>query len=99
MNVSSQVGETGRYTTHQRDGLHGQRLCRHRTTGVLTYGDAAGNLDEAWELPTSDGGRSSLIRREIGMQLGTATLGTDVANGWVLGIQHGACLRTGNVVW
>ena len=36
-------------------------------TGVLTYGDTAGNLGatEAWDIPASDGGRSSLIRREM----------------------------------
>ena len=37
-------------------------------------------------LPTSEGGRSSLIRREADA-LGTATLGT-AANGWVLASRH-----------
>ena len=81
MNVSSQVGETGRYTLISEMGFM-VALVPPQTTGVLTYGDAAGNLDEGWELPTADGARSSLIRREMDTA-GMATMGT-MANGWVL---------------
>ena len=66
-----------------------------QTTGVLTYGDAAGNLDGGWELPTSDGARSSLIRREM-LAAGTATMGTD-ANGWVLA--SSTSLVSGPATW
>ena len=96
MNVSSQVGETGRYTLISEMGFT-IGLVPPQTSGILTYGDAAGNLDEGWELPVSEGGRSSLIRREADA-LGTATLGT-MANGWVLASRHGARLWTRNVVW
>ena len=53
-------------------------------TGVLTYGDTAGNLGaaEAWDISASAGGRRSLIRREM-LDDGMATMGT-AANGWVL---------------
>ena len=94
MNVSSQVGETGRYTLISEMGFM-VALVPPQTTGVLTYGDAAGNLDEAWELPVSEGGRSSLIRREADA-LGTATLGT-MANGWVLA--SSTALVSGPVTW
>ena len=94
MNVSSQVGETGRYTLISEMGFM-IALVPPQTTGVLTYGDAAGNLDEAWELPTADGARSSLIRREADA-LGTATMGT-MANGWVLASD--TALVSGPATW
>ena len=94
MNVSSQVGEAGRYTLISEMGFM-VALVPPQTTGVLTYGDAAGNLDEGWELPTADGARSSLIRREADA-LGTATLGT-MANGWVLASD--TALVSGPVTW
>ena len=47
------------------------------------FGDVAGNLGEAWELPMSEGGmRSSIIRREMN-KASMATLGTS-ADGWIL---------------
>ena len=78
-----QLGETGRYTFISTMAFM-VALVPPQATGVLTYGDTAGNLNaaEAWEIPMSDGGRSSLIRREIGEDL-TATMGT-AANGWVM---------------
>ena len=94
MNVSSQVGETGRYTLISEMGFM-VALVPPQTTGVLTYGDAAGNLDEAWELPTADGARSSLIRREADA-LGAATMGT-MANGWVLASD--TALVSGPATW
>ena len=94
MNVSSQVGEAGRYTLISEMGFM-VALVPPQTTGVLTYGDAAGNLDEAWELPTADGARSSLIRREADA-LGAATMGT-MANGWVLASD--TALVSGPATW
>ena len=94
MNVSSQVGETGRYTLISEMGFM-VALVPPQTTGVLTYGDAAGNLDEAWELPTADGARSSLIRREMDTA-GMGTMGT-MANGWVLA--SSTALVSGKVTW
>ena len=94
MNVSSQVGETGRYTLISEMGFM-VALVPPQTTGVLTYGDAAGNLDEGWELPTADGARSSLIRREADA-LGAATMGT-MANGWVLASD--TALVSGPATW
>ena len=94
MNVSSQVGEAGRYTLISEMGFM-VALVPPQTTGVLTYGDAAGNLDEGWELPTADGARSSLIRREADA-LGAATMGT-MANGWVLA--SSTALVSGPATW
>ena len=94
MNVSSQVGETGRYTLISEMGFT-IGLVPPQTSGILTYGDAAGNLDEGWELPVSEGGRSSLIRREADA-LGTATMGT-MANGWVLA--SSTALVSGKATW
>ena len=53
-----------------------------QTGAVRTYGDVVGNLDGGWELPMSETGRSSLIRREMD-NAAMATMGTDAA-GWVL---------------
>ena len=65
VDVSSQVGERGRYKLIS-DMAFMIALVPPQTTGVLAYGDTAGNLDaaEAWELQMSETGRSSLIRRE-----------------------------------
>ena len=52
-----------------------------RTGAVRTPGDVVGNLDGGWELPMSEGDRSSLIRREMGDA--GEIMGTDAA-GWVL---------------
>ncbi|MCY3722590.1 MAG: hypothetical protein OXG97_10250 [Candidatus Poribacteria bacterium] len=82
VDISSQVGQRGRYAFISSIGFMAA-LIPPQMTGVLAYGDTAGNLgaDEAWEIPMDDSGRSSLIRRE--MDAGMATMGTD-ANGWVL---------------
>ena len=53
-----------------------------QTGAVRTPGDVVGNLDGGWELPMSEDGRSSLIRREMD-DAAMATMGTDAA-GWVL---------------
>ena len=52
-----------------------------RTGAVRKPGDVVGNLDGGWELPASEGSRSSLIRREMGDA--GEIMGTDAA-GWVL---------------
>ena len=52
-----------------------------RTGAVRTPDDVVGNLDGGWELPMSEGDRSSLIRREMGDA--GEIMGTDAA-GWVL---------------
>ena len=55
---------------------------------VRKPGDVAGNLDDGWELPASEGDdRSSLIRREMD-NAAMATMGTDAA-GWVLASSTG----------
>ena len=50
-------------------------------SGVVDRGDVVGNLGQGWELPISEGSRSSLIRREMGTT--AEIMGTDAA-GWVL---------------
>ena len=52
-----------------------------QTGAVRMYGDVVGNLDGGWDLPASEDGRSSLIRREMGDA--GEVMGTDAA-GWVL---------------
>ena len=96
VNVSSEVGQRGRYKLIS-DTAFMIALIPPQKTGVLTYGDTAGNLNatEAWELPMSENGRSSLIRREM-LADGTATMGTD-ANGWILA--SATPLVTGHATW
>ena len=84
LDVSEQVGEAGkgRYQLLS-DMAFKLTLLPQQDSGIVTYGDMAGNLDaaEAWDLPMSEDGRSSLIRRE--MVAGMMTEGTE-AKGWVL---------------
>ncbi|MCY3722086.1 MAG: hypothetical protein OXG97_07680 [Candidatus Poribacteria bacterium] len=83
VDISSQVVQRGRYTFLSSIGFK-ITLVPPQTTGILQYGDMAGNLGAAaaWDIPMDDAGRSSLIRREM-LADGMATMGTD-ANGWVL---------------
>ena len=83
VDISIQVDERGRYSFISTMAFMAA-LIPPQTTGVLAYGDTAGNLDadEAWDIPMSENGRSSLIRREM-LKDGMATMGMD-ANGWVL---------------
>ena len=96
VDVSGEVGQRGRYKLIS-DMAFMIALIPPQKTGILTYGDTAGNLGatEAWELPMSDNGRSSLIRREM-LDDGMATMGTD-ANGWVLASSTG--LVSGPATW
>ena len=96
VDISSDLDETGRYTFISTMSFMIQLLPPQKT-GVLTYGDTVGNLDaaEAWDIPMSDGGRSSLIRREMdtaGMKL----MGT-TAKGWVLA--SSTALVSGPTTW
>ena len=96
VDVSDQVGETGRYTLISEMAFM-VALVPPQETGVLEYGDTAGNLDaaEAWAIPMAEGARSSLIRREA-TTAGTATLGT-AANGWVMA--SATSLVSGPATW
>ena len=96
VDISSKVGETGRYTLISEMAFM-LALLPPQKTGVLTYGDTAGNLGAAaaWELPMSEGGRSSLIRREM-LADGMATMGTS-AKGWVLA--SSTSLVSGPTTW
>ena len=58
-----------------------------RTGAVRKPDDVVGNLDGGWELPMSEVGRSSLIRRE--MNDAGEIMGTDAA-GWVLASDTGS---------
>jgi hypothetical protein len=82
VDVSAAVDQKGRYSLLSSMGFM-ITLLPPQTTGIVQYGDMAGNLGaaEAWDIPMDDTGRSSLIRRE--MDAGMMTKGTD-ANGWVL---------------
>ena len=84
VDVSIQLDQKGRYKLISDMGFM-IALVPPQDTGVLVYGDTAGNLDaaEAWEIPMDENGRSSLIRREVMATMGTAPKGT-AANSWVL---------------
>ncbi len=81
LNVSSQLKKTGRYTLLSPMGFLIE-LLPPQTTGIVQFGDAAGNLGAAtaWDLPMSENGRSSLIRK---FDAGVAGMGDDMS-GWVL---------------
>ena len=81
VNLATQLNQTRRYQLLSYKGFR-VTLVPPQTGAIAAFGDVAGNLDEDWELPMSEGAaRSSLIRNE--MVAGAATMGTD-ANGWIL---------------
>lgn len=80
VDVQSQVSEDSRYSLISEVGFL-LTLMPPQTTAVREYGDVAGNLEGGWDVPASEEGRSSLIRRESG-EAGSLA-GTDAA-GWVL---------------
>ena len=80
VNAGTQLNQTRRYQLLSYKGFR-ITLVPPDQGAIAAFGDIAGNLDEDWELPMSEGGRSSLIRRE--MNAAGATMGTD-ANGWTL---------------
>ena len=96
VDISSQVDQTGRYTFISTMAFMAA-LVPPQMTGVVAYGDTAGNLDadEAWEIPMDESGRSSLIRREMDAK-GMMTMGT-AANGWVLA--SSTSLVSGPATW
>ena len=94
VDVSSQLDQKGRYVLISSMSFK-IALIPPQETGVLKYGDEAGNLGKGWELPMSEDGRSSLIRREL-LADGMATLGT-AADGWILADTTG--LITGATTW
>ena len=96
VDVSDQVGETGRYTLISEMAFM-VALVPPQKTGVLKYGDTAGNLNaaEAWEIPMAEGARSSLIRREMDAA-DMATMGT-AANGWIMA--SATSLVSGPATW
>ena len=94
VDVSSQLDQKGRYVLISSMSFM-IALIPPQETGVLEYGDEAGNLGEGWEIPMSEDGRSSLIRREL-LADGMATLGT-AADGWILADTTG--LITGATTW
>ena len=82
INVQSQASPTNaRYSLISEMGFT-LSLMPPQTGAVRKYGDVVGNLDGGWELPMSETGRSSLIRREMD-DADMATMGTEAA-GWVL---------------
>ena len=81
INVQSQVSpSTARYSLISEMGFT-LTLVAPPSVGVRTDADVVGNLLKGWELPMSEGNRSSIIRREMGGA--TEIMGTDAA-GWVL---------------
>ena len=81
INVQSQVSPNNARYSLISERAFTATLLPPRTGAVRTPGDVAGNLGGGWELPMSEDGRSSLIRREMGDA--GEIMGTDAA-GWVL---------------
>ena len=87
IDVQSDVSPTNaRYSLISEMGFM-LSLIPPRTGAVRKPGDVVGNLGGGWELPASEGDRSSLIRREMD-NAAMATMGTDAA-GWVLASSTG----------
>ena len=83
INIATQLNQKRQYQLLSYKGFR-VTLVPPQTGAIAAFGDVAGNLDEAWELPMDEGtARSSMIRREVAGTPPTATMGTD-ANGWVL---------------
>ena len=97
VDISSQVDQRGRYTFISTMAFMAA-LIPPQETGVLAHGDTAGNLDAdaAWDIPMSENGRSSLIRREM-LADGMASDGHRSANGWVLA--SSTALVSGPATW
>ncbi|MDE0681714.1 MAG: Ig-like domain-containing protein [Candidatus Poribacteria bacterium] len=95
VDVSAAVDQKGRYTLLSPMGFL-ITLLPPQTTGIVQYGDMAGNLDAspAWDIPMGEDGRSSLIRHE--MAAGMMTKGTE-ASGWVLA--SSTSLVSGPATW
>ncbi len=104
MDISGDVGGRGSYKLIS-DMAFMIALVPPQKTGVLTYGDTAGNLDatEAWEIPMAETGRSSLIRRETDYKpetpghIPSKNFSGTSATGWVLA--SGTSLVSGPATW
>ena len=81
VNLAPQLEQTGRYQLLSYNGFR-ITLVPEQTSPVLASGDDVGNLGMNWDIPMGEGGRSSLIRREMD-NAGMATMGTS-ADGWKL---------------
>ena len=83
VNLATQLEQTGRYQLLSYNGFR-ITLVPEQTSPVLASGDNVGNLGQDWDIKDlmSDGGRSSLIRREMD-DAGMALMGTS-ADGWKL---------------
>ena len=53
-----------------------------QTGAIRMSGDTVGNLGEGWDIPMAESGRSSIVRREMGVDM-MAIMGT-AEKGWVL---------------
>ena len=81
INIQSMVSpNNARYSLISEMGFT-LSLLPPRTGAKTEFGDVVGNLEKGWDLPVSEEGRSSLIRREMGDA--GEHMGTDAA-GWVL---------------
>ena len=81
IDVQSQVSpDSAKYSLISEMGFM-ISLMPPRAGAVRQAGDTVGNLGKGWELPMSEGDRSSLIRRE--MNATGEIMGTDAA-GWML---------------
>ena len=82
VNLATQLEQTGRYQLLSYNGFE-ITLVPKQTSPVLASGDRVGNLGDGVGHPMmAEGGRSSLIRREMGED-GTALMGTS-EKGWRL---------------
>ena len=81
VNLATQLEQTGRYQLLSYNGFR-ITLVPKQTSPVLASGDDVGNLGMGWDIMMADGGRSSLIRREMD-DAGMALMGTS-ADGWKL---------------
>lgn len=81
VNVRSQISPTDARYSLISESAFKIALLPPQKGGVVERGDVVGNLGMGWELPMSEGSRSSLIRREMGDA--GEIMGTDAA-GWVL---------------
>ena len=81
VNLATQLKQTGRYQLLSYNGFR-ITLVPTQTSPVLASGDDVGNLGMNWDIPMADGGRSSIIRREMD-DAGMALMGTS-EKGWRL---------------
>ena len=81
VNLATQLEQTARYQLLSYMGFT-ISLMPPQDGAIATYGDVVGNLGMDWDIMMAEGGRSSLIRREMDAK-DMETMGT-AANGWRL---------------